>query len=217
MVRRRQPDPGCAVLPDGFRSGEATDVGDGLRRKPIQGRAEMTVTAILQGAAEVLDTDGLGGFSTAKVASRAKVSIGTLYQYFGGKKDLLVAAAKLRVDAALSEVLARLAGGPARDTREIVHALTSVFEGPREIRTELFDALFGPAAAPPRRGALDRLPNTGMVPHAVSREAAFVLTRSILGVLRGAVYEEEALHDRACLTRELVRMIEAYVHTARAS
>ncbi|APR35016.1 TetR/AcrR family transcriptional regulator [Paraburkholderia sp. SOS3] len=61
------------------------------RKKPSQARAEETVESIIEAAAQVLETSGLGGFNTNAIARRAGVSIGSLYQYFPGKDALTVA------------------------------------------------------------------------------------------------------------------------------
>ncbi len=49
------------------------------------------MAAIIEAAAQVLETDGFEGFNTNAVARRAGVSIGSLYQYFPGKDALTVA------------------------------------------------------------------------------------------------------------------------------
>lgn len=61
------------------------------RKAPSQSRAEETVAAIVEAAAQVLETEGFEGFNTNAVARRAGVSIGSLYQYFPGKDALTVA------------------------------------------------------------------------------------------------------------------------------
>ncbi len=59
------------------------------RRKPFQERARFTVAAILQSAAEVIDEVGWAHASTNRIAERAGVSIGSLYQYFANKEEIL--------------------------------------------------------------------------------------------------------------------------------
>lgn len=49
------------------------------------------MAAIIEAAAQVLETQGFEGFNTNAVAQRAGVSIGSLYQYFPGKDALTVA------------------------------------------------------------------------------------------------------------------------------
>ena len=56
---------------------------------PRQARSTETVQAIIEGAARILERDGLGEFTTNAVAERAGVSIGSLYQYFPGKEALI--------------------------------------------------------------------------------------------------------------------------------
>ena len=58
------------------------------RRRPKQARSRVTVDAILEAAAEVLAEEGPEGATTNRIAERAGVSIGTLYQYFANKKAL---------------------------------------------------------------------------------------------------------------------------------
>ena len=59
------------------------------RKKPRQNRAQVTVDAILDATAHILVRDGYEGLSTNRVAERAGVSIGSLYQYFPGKESLI--------------------------------------------------------------------------------------------------------------------------------
>lgn len=61
------------------------------RKTPVQARSEATVEAIHEAAIQVLLTDGLVRLSTTRVAERAGVSVGTLYQYFPNKDALLFA------------------------------------------------------------------------------------------------------------------------------
>ena len=75
----------------------ASDRATFQRRRPRQSRARATWDAILEAAAQVLERDGPAGFTTASVAERAGVSIGTLYQYFPDKQAILLAGAEREV------------------------------------------------------------------------------------------------------------------------
>ncbi|MFT6396814.1 MAG: AcrR family transcriptional regulator [Bradymonadia bacterium] len=55
------------------------------RRQPRQARSRALVDAIEEAAAHVLVTHGYEFAGTCVIADRAGVSIGSLYQYFGGK------------------------------------------------------------------------------------------------------------------------------------
>ncbi len=59
------------------------------RKRPKQARSSELVSAILQAATQVLELEGAARFTTARVAERAGVSIGSLYQYFPNKAAIL--------------------------------------------------------------------------------------------------------------------------------
>jgi AcrR family transcriptional regulator len=61
------------------------------RRQPVQPRARATVDAILIAAADLVARDGPGAASTNRIAARAGVSIGSLYQYFPTSESILLA------------------------------------------------------------------------------------------------------------------------------
>ena len=70
----------------------------------MQARSRATFEAIVEAAAQILERRGADALTTNRVAERAGVSIGTLYQYFSDKRALLLAAARrdLAPDAASS-------------------------------------------------------------------------------------------------------------------
>ncbi|WP_105385249.1 TetR family transcriptional regulator [Neorhizobium alkalisoli] len=59
------------------------------RKKPKQARSTELVAAILEAAIRVLAEEGAQRFTTARVAERAGVSVGSLYQYFPNKASIL--------------------------------------------------------------------------------------------------------------------------------
>lgn len=62
-----------------------------VRKTPVQTRSGATVEAIHEAAIQVLLAEGLTRLTTTRVAERAGVSVGTLYQYFPNKEALLFA------------------------------------------------------------------------------------------------------------------------------
>lgn len=58
-------------------------------RRPRQARARATVDALLEATARILEGEGIAGLTTNKVAARAGVSVGSLYEYFDSKDALL--------------------------------------------------------------------------------------------------------------------------------
>jgi AcrR family transcriptional regulator len=59
------------------------------RKQPRQARSTELVATILETAAQVLAGEGAQRFTTARVAEKAGVSIGSLYQYFPNKAAIL--------------------------------------------------------------------------------------------------------------------------------
>jgi AcrR family transcriptional regulator len=59
------------------------------RRKPRQVRAELTRERILTAAAHIFAEHGYAAGTTNRIAERARVSIGSLYQYFPNKDAIL--------------------------------------------------------------------------------------------------------------------------------
>lgn len=59
------------------------------RKQPQQARSAELVSAILTAAIQVLAQEGAARFTTARVAERAGVSVGSLYQYFPNKAAIL--------------------------------------------------------------------------------------------------------------------------------
>lgn len=55
------------------------------RKQPQQARSTELVAAILQAAVQILAEEGVTRFTTARVAEKAGVSIGSVYQYFPNK------------------------------------------------------------------------------------------------------------------------------------
>ena len=71
-----------------------------------------TLSAVLEGTAQVLETEGFEKMTTTRVAERAGTSVGTLYQYFPSKEALLVAVVEARM-AAIDRALATVFDLPA--------------------------------------------------------------------------------------------------------
>jgi AcrR family transcriptional regulator len=61
------------------------------RKTPVQARSTVTVEAIFEATIQVLLSHGAERLTTTRVADRAGVSVGTLYQYFPNKQSLLYA------------------------------------------------------------------------------------------------------------------------------
>ncbi|MGW6913065.1 TetR family transcriptional regulator [Kitasatospora sp. NPDC054939] len=83
--------------------------GGTTRRRPVQQRSQERYERMLDVCAALLDECGPTGLTTKEVALRARVPIGTLYQFFGGKEDLLGALAARNLEQYVRRLDRRLA------------------------------------------------------------------------------------------------------------
>jgi AcrR family transcriptional regulator len=86
-----------------------------VRRLPVQRRSLERFERLLDACAELLDEVGYEALSTSQIAKRARVPIGTLYQFFDGKPALARALARRNLETFLERLRARFAAEPARD------------------------------------------------------------------------------------------------------
>jgi AcrR family transcriptional regulator len=82
------------------------DIAGHHRKTPRQARSLATVGVILDAAALVLVDEGYERATTNRIAERAGVSIGSLYQYFPNR-DALVGALSHRTETQLSDTIWR--------------------------------------------------------------------------------------------------------------
>jgi AcrR family transcriptional regulator len=85
------------------------------RKSPVQARSTASVSAILEATIQVLLDVGKERLTTTRVAYRAGVSVGTLYQYFPNKSALLQAVLRNHLESvayALEEVSREERGRP---------------------------------------------------------------------------------------------------------
>lgn len=113
------------------------------RKLPKQARSEELVKAILEAAIRVLAEEGAHRFTTARVAERAGVSVGSLYQYFPNKAAILF---RLQSDEwrqttdLLGDILSDRSMPPRKRLRRIVHVFIQSECDEAAVRVALGDA-----------------------------------------------------------------------------
>ena len=113
------------------------------RKEPKQARSEQLVADILAAAAQVLERDGARRFTTARVAEKAGVSIGSLYQYFPNKAAILFRLQKEEWDETggmLRAILEDRTLAPRARLRAVVHAFVQSECEEAALRLALSDA-----------------------------------------------------------------------------
>lgn len=179
-----------------------------LRRvTPRQARARASVEAILEAAAQILETGGEAAFNTNAVAERAGVSIGAVYRYFPDKRAILVALSEqeqARLDAAP-------ASGLAAD-RAMIRAFLNAFDGRRTARRAAVRAQLALSDPKALAAGFDRLPPARTAQgEPLTPVQQFVLSRAIHGAMRAAVLEDAPFLQSREFEDELVRLGRAYL------
>jgi AcrR family transcriptional regulator len=195
------------------------------RKEPKQDRARATVETLLEATAQVLVQDGYDKASTNRIAARAGVSVGSLYQYFPSK-DALVAAVAEHHHMLMLEVLARAAS----DVGDL-----PLDEAVREIIGAMLDAhCLEPAL---HRVLTEQIPHDVVIHH-IEKDAGafvratlevhqsklrrgidldvatFVLVHAVEGVTHAAVLERPAMLKTKALRDEIARMVTRYLEPA---
>lgn len=197
---------------------------ESMRKMPTQERARRTIAAIFEATAQIVASGGPEALSTNKVAQRAGVSIGTLYQYFPTKEAIVVAMIaqeRLRVMAELQGMLVSAVQQQAplnveSTLRDQVRALLAALGTGSHLNRAMVRLGWHmdhheQVAQAQREGtehlaiALSQLKNPKLrVP---SPAMLFVGTRAVIGVIRSASLENSPLLDTQELEDELVRMV----------
>jgi AcrR family transcriptional regulator len=114
-----------------------------LRKQPKQARSTELVAVILQAAVQVLMKEGARRFTTARVAEKAGVSVGSVYQYFPNKAAILF---RLQSDEwrqtteLLRGILEDVRRPPLERLRTLVHAFIRSECDEAAVRVALDDA-----------------------------------------------------------------------------
>jgi AcrR family transcriptional regulator len=187
------------------------------RKAPRQRRSAVTVEAILEAAARILETQGLEGYTTNAVAEKAGVSIGSLYQYFPGK-DALTGALIRRETAQLVEEAMPVAGddGKAAIDRWIMAAVAHQLRRPALARILDFEEGRHPEAHGVytlRDRAVSLLKEVLALPDLPSQPDAEIAAGDILAMVRGMIDAagERGETDRNGLERRVGRAVFGYL------
>lgn len=101
-----------------------------VRKLPVQARSIATIAALDTAAIQVLTREGLGRCTTTRIAERAGVSVGTIYQYYANRDALLAAVLERHLahfSAAIIGACHEAEGKPiAEMTRHLAAALVDL-------------------------------------------------------------------------------------------
>ena len=116
------------------------------RKTPVQARAAVTVDAIAEASIQVLLAGGLDSLTTTRVAARAGVSVGTLYQYYPNKQALLLSVLEQHLRHVAEAVERACAAQHGCPLRSMAEAAVAAFIDAKMERADISVALYAVAS-----------------------------------------------------------------------
>jgi len=112
------------------------------RKMPIQTRATVTVGAICEATIQVLLSHGGDRLTTTRVAERAGVSVGTLYQYYPNKRSLLFGVFEDHMDKVARAVEVACEDAHHKPMSEMIRRVVEAFVDVKMQRADISIALY---------------------------------------------------------------------------
>lgn len=195
------------------------------RKSPVQARSTATIEALHVAAIQVLTKEGLARCTTTRVAHRAGMSVGSLYQYYPNRDALLAAVLEQHLDTVASAVSRCCREQHDKPVSDMASALVTTFLAAKLGNPAESKALY--AVAGERGGAaLVARVHTRMVEaiatmiatasdaHFVSpTDTAAISLNAVVGPVRALLEGHAPPEFEACLEVQLVRLLTAYLQS----
>jgi AcrR family transcriptional regulator len=99
------------------------------RRIPVQERSRFTVDVILEAAIRIFSQESLATVTTIKIAEKAGVSVGSLYEYFPNKESIFLKVVEMKIEDGTTQVIENLdqAGKKLRSVRGVIRQLAGAY------------------------------------------------------------------------------------------
>ena len=199
-------------------------------KKPKQARSQSTVEAILEAVTRIMDAEGLVGLTTNKIAEKAGVSVGSLYQYFKNKESIFETILLRMTEENLKSLETTLSAGTKdRGIRIVVELVVRGYYSNVKKLGKLSSVLF--ELAPQIlsvhhfkkadehiiRYLLNRLDSDQVKIRPKNREAAFfICSQTVRGVLFMAFVQKDET-ERDLIIEELIELLVRYLEDDTAS
>jgi AcrR family transcriptional regulator len=126
------------------------------RKTPVQARSTVTVEAIYEATFQVLLAGGADRLTTTRVAKRAGVSVGTLYQYFPNKQSLLLSVLKKHQDQVASAVELACRRNHGQQVSTMIESVVEAFVDAKMERSDISMALYATAVGAQERALVNK-------------------------------------------------------------
>jgi AcrR family transcriptional regulator len=197
------------------------------RKSPVQARSAATIEALHIAAIQVLTREGLGRCTTTRVAERAGMSVGSLYQYYPNRDALLAAVLEQHLDGIAEAVEQACRENRGKPVSRMASALVVAFLAAKLRDPAESKALY--AVAEDRGGAelvarghrriveaiaamLVSAPDARFDDPAMTSRIAF---SALVGPVRILLEGHAPAEFEACLEEQLVLLLTAYLQAHR--
>lgn len=199
------------------------------RKRPRQARAAATVDAIYEATIQVLLSDGPHRLTTTRVAERAGVSVGTMYQYFPQKQALIHALNERYLELLAEKIEATCRKQHGAPAGAMVEALVDTYWQAKTDRPEVTRALYRSVADLDNSALIDHFARRvdkatiAMLETASDMRLADVetvnrtLVTVIFGTVRNAFERELADREAEGVMRQLKVMCRSYLDALSAT
>jgi AcrR family transcriptional regulator len=192
------------------------------RKMPLQRRATITVGAICEATIQVLLSHGAGRLTTTRVADRAGVSVGTLYQYYPNKQSLLFAVFEDHMDKVARAVETACEDARHKPMSEMIRQVVEAFVDVKMQRADISVALYkvapdvgGPALV--RRRAIEAMLLTARdLKLSPDGFAIDMMLSAMSGAMRSALEAGASPATFRKLREHLVLLCQSYMAVATA-
>lgn len=199
------------------------------RKKPQQERSRETLDCILEGAAQVFESHGYAAGTTNRIAERAGVSVGSVYQYFPNKDAILVGLIERHIEESRAILAPVVLDAISRNAplKEGLGAVLDAMAAIHRERPNLHRVLFEESPRPPElRAQLDELEEQAIAALSAylegspevsvpdSRTAARLIATVLEGATHRIAISDVPDSEWEATARETVRMLVAYLAPA---
>ncbi|KIZ45361.1 TetR family transcriptional regulator [Rhodopseudomonas palustris] len=197
------------------------------RKSPRQARATATLEAILEATIQVLVVTGPARLTTTRVAERAGVSVGTMYQYFPNKQALMYAVTEQYLGIVADSVEQACRQHHGAPIGQMAEALVEALWHANVVRCDATRALYLVAAEVDTAALVEhffkRVEIATAAMFATAADAEFVdlaivnltLLNSLFGTIR-SLFDRSLPKPWACgLQQQLIFMSRSYLEAAK--
>lgn len=197
------------------------------RKSPVQARSAATVEALHTATIQVLMRDGLSRCTTTRVAERAGMSVGSLYQYYPNRDALLAAVMEKHLDGVATAVERACRDYEGKPVAEMAAGLVAAFLAAKLRDPEESKSLYAVAG---ERGGAELVAHvhqrtvkatTAMLASAADARfydpavTAVIVLGSLVGPVRAVLEGYTPKGFEVGLEEQLVLLVKAYLEAHR--